>query len=131
LLAAACGSSAGDEGSDDAAAEPTPVTELTITLWPRGRDGESFETTLTCDPAEGTHPSPEAACSALAADREALEPVPPDVACTLIFGGPERATVVGVLDGADVDAAFERSKGCEIDRWDRVAPLLQIRPALR
>jgi hypothetical protein len=97
----------------------------------RGRDGESFETTLTCDPAEGTHPSPEAACSALAADREALEPVPPDVACTLIFGGPERATVVGVLDGADVDAAFERSNGCEIDRWDRVAPLLQIRPALR
>jgi hypothetical protein len=77
------------------------------------------------------HPSPEAACSALAADREALEPVPPDAACTMIFGGPEQATVVGVLDGEDVDAAFERSNGCELDRWDRMAALLQIRPELR
>ena len=42
--------------------------ELTITFWPEGPDGESTEATLTCDPAGGTHPDPEAACAALAAD---------------------------------------------------------------
>jgi Subtilisin inhibitor-like len=81
---------------------------------------------LTCDPDGGTHPDPEAACAALSEDPEALEPVAPDVACTLIFGGPEQATVVGVLDGDEIDAAFEYSNGCEIDRWDRLAALLQL-----
>jgi hypothetical protein len=121
---AACGSGSGDD--DEGAAAPAPTTELTITFWPDGREGESFEETLTCDPSGGTHPSPEAACMGLAADPEALEPVPSDAVCTLIFGGPEQATVVGVIDGEDVDAAFERSNGCEIDRWDRLAVLLEL-----
>ena len=81
---------------------------------------------LTCDPAGGTHPDPEGACAALAADPAALEPVAPAVACTRFFGGPEQAAVVGVLNGEDVDAAFERSNGCELDRWDRMAVLLQL-----
>jgi Subtilisin inhibitor-like len=123
----ACGSGSGDD--DEGAAEPTPTTELTITFWPQGREGESQEATLTCDPPGGTHPSPEAACAALAADVRALEPVPRDAVCTLIFGGPEQATVVGLLDGEDVNAAFERSNGCELDRWDRMAVLVELGPA--
>jgi len=123
LLAVGCGSGSGD---DDGGAAPAPTTELMITFWPDGRDGESSEATLTCDPSSGTHPSPEAACMALAADPEALEPVSSDAVCTLIFGGPEQATAVGVIDGEDVDAAFERSNGCEIDRWDRLAVLLEL-----
>ena len=71
-------------------------------------------------------PIREAACAALATDPAALEPVPADSVCTMIFGGPEQATVVGVVNGEDVDAAFERSNGCELDRWDRMAALLQI-----
>lgn len=129
LLAVGCGSDSGDDGSaaggDGEPTEAQPATELTITFWPEGPDGESREATLTCDPAGGTHPDPEAACAALA-DAQALEPVAPDMACTMIFGGPEQATVVGVLDGEDVDAAFERSNGCELDRWDRMAVLLQL-----
>lgn len=81
---------------------------------------------LTCDPVGGTHPDPEGACTALAADPQALEPVAPDAACTMIFGGPEQAMVVGVLEGEQVNAAFERSNGCELDRWDRMAVLLQV-----
>jgi hypothetical protein len=125
---AACGSNAEDEAVDDVAAEPRPTTELTITLWPEGREGESVEATLTCDPPGGTHPNPESACTELAADPDALEPVPPDAVCTLIFGGPEQATLVGVIAGEDVDVAFARSNGCEIDRWDRLAALLQVGP---
>ena len=44
----------------------------------------------------------------------------------MIFGGPEQATVVGTLNGEEIDAAFERSNGCELDRWDRMAALLQL-----
>jgi hypothetical protein len=123
LLAAGCGSDSSDEGEPAA-----PATELTITLWPEGPDGESVQATLTCDPVGGTHPDPETACAVLTAesDTEVLAPVPADAACTMIFGGPEQATVVGVIDGEEVDAAFERSNGCELDRWDRHAALLQI-----
>lgn len=99
---------------------------MTVTFWPEGPDGESQEATLTCEPTTGTHPDPEAACAALAADPTALDPVPADSACTMIFGGPEQATVVGVVNGEQVDAAFERSNGCELDRWDRMAALLQL-----
>jgi hypothetical protein len=44
----------------------------------------------------------------------------------MIYGGPEEATVVGVVNGEEVDAAFSRSNGCELDRWDRMATLLQL-----
>jgi hypothetical protein len=121
-----CGSDESEEaGGGDSTAPTAPTTELTITFWPKGRDGESVQATLTCDPPGGTHPNPETACSALAGDPQALEPVPADTACTMIFGGPEQATVVGTLKGEEIDAAFERSNGCELDRWDRMAALLQ------
>ncbi len=81
---------------------------------------------LTCDPAGGTHPQAEEACAALASDPEALEPVPTESACTLIYGGPEQADVVGTLDGEEISATFNRSGGCEIDRWDRMAAVLQV-----
>ena len=129
LLAAGCGSDSGDDdaaGGGSSEARPGPGIELTVTFWPEGQDGESVEVTLTCDPPGGTHPDPDGACAALASDTDALEPVPADSACTMIFGGPEQATVVGVVNGENVDAAFERSNGCELDRWDRMAALLQI-----
>ena len=58
---------------------------------------------LTCDPAGGTHPDPEAACGILADHGElALPPVPKDVACTEIYGGPEKATIFGTCQGQRV-----------------------------
>jgi hypothetical protein len=44
----------------------------------------------------------------------------------MIFGGPEQATVVGFVGGEEVDAELSRTNGCELDRWDRLAPLLQL-----
>ncbi len=126
-----CGSDSGDDAAGDGGGSsseprPEPATEVTITFWPEGKDGSSQEATLTCDPAGGTHPNPEKACELLAADPAALEPVPPDTACTMIYGGPEEATIVGVVNGEEVDAAFNRSGGCELDRWDRMAAVLQL-----
>lgn len=110
-----------------------PETELTIELAvspengePAGLDGFSPGAwTLTCSPAGGDHPDPEAACAALAdAGADVFAPVPADRPCTMIYGGPETATVTGHIEQTPVDAEFNRVNGCEIDRWERLAPLL-------
>jgi hypothetical protein len=119
LLAAGCG-----EGENEPAA---PDTSVEVTLWPNCRGGDGEQTAvLTCDPPGGSHARAEAACAALLEQEDALAPVPGDVACTQIFGGPEEARVAGVVRGRAVDARFSRNNGCEIDRWDRLAPVLEI-----
>jgi hypothetical protein len=77
---------------------------------------------LTCDPDGGSHPDPVSACDALLEHEEALEPVAGDVVCTQIYGGDQVAT----LSGAGVNASFSRANGCEISRWDKLAPLLDL-----
>lgn len=77
--------------------------------------------TLTCDPAGGDHPHAQQACEALdAAGAAVFEPVPADRACTQVYGGPQVATVLGTYDGAAVEATFNRTNGCEIDRWEQL-----------
>lgn len=116
LLAAGCGEDS--PGSPDVPAPDGPATSLTIEVVAT-EGGEPRTMTLTCDPAGGDHPNAAAACQSLsAAGADVFEPVPKDQACTMIFGGPQRATVTGTLEGQDVDAAFERSNGCEMQRWD-------------
>ena len=123
-------------GSDDDTGAPTspgdpgaptaPVAaDLTVSLDSTG-SGTSETWTLTCEPAGGDHPDPDAACAALAAagGAPAFDPVPRDTACTEIWGGPQVATVEGTVDGVRVSADFSRTNGCEISRWDALADLL-------
>jgi hypothetical protein len=121
LAAAGCGSGT---GGGDAASPPTtqPRYDFTIMYWPEGKDGPSSSATLTCDPNGGTHPDVDKACAALDAHPEALHPVPLDMACTQIYGGDQVASIEG--DG--IHAVFNRSGGCEIARWDALAPVLEI-----
>ena len=103
-----------------------PATVLTVTFWPEGRTGPAQEAELTCDPDGGTHPQPAQACKALRGNADALAPLPPDSICTQIYGGPEEAEITGTLDGEQIQATFSRQNGCEIDRWDRLASVLQL-----
>jgi hypothetical protein len=76
--------------------------------------------TLRCDPVGGNHPRRTAACREL--ERlgvRTLLPVPRNVACTEIYGGPMVATVKGTIDGRRVWVKLRRDNGCEIDRWNR------------
>jgi len=125
LLAAGCGGEIeGDSGGP-------PPTSLTIAVQPRGPEGPTLRATLRCDPEGGDHPRRFAACAALLGNLSALEPTPSDVACTEIYGGPERARIRGILSGPEesreVDARLNRSNGCEIERWERLEPLLDLR----
>jgi hypothetical protein len=114
LLLVGCGS--GQSGSAQ------PRYDLTISYWPTGRSGEMRSATLTCDPDGGSHADPARACDALLAHEDALEPVGQGVACTEIYGGPQLATI----SGANVHAVFSRENGCQIARWEKLAPLLEL-----
>jgi hypothetical protein len=109
-------------GSDGPGASVAPRYDVTVTYWPDGRDGDSVAATLSCDPDGGSHPDPVEACDALLGNEAALAPASGDVACTEIYGGPQEATVVG----GDVNASFSRANGCEIARWDALAPVLEL-----
>ena len=110
----ACGKDA-DSGS-----APSDQTALKITLVSdEGVDPETY--TLTCDPPGGDHPQPAEACKALdAAGAGVFKPVAKDQQCTLVYGGPQTATVKGTYKGDAVDATFKRTDGCEIDRWEKL-----------
>jgi hypothetical protein len=118
-LLAACGlllAAGGCGGDDDDSASP-PATDLVVTVWPKGPDGPSQRHRVVCPG--------DAACRGLSAAQ--LRPVPPNVACTEIYGGPATARVRGTLDGKPVDARLNRTNGCEIARWGRNAALLSRR----
>ncbi|WP_432492251.1 SSI family serine proteinase inhibitor [Kineococcus auxinigenes] len=111
--------------SGAAAPAPTGPSSLTVTV-DDGAGGTSTWT-LTCSSdgtTGGTHPDPAAACAALAAAEAPFAPVPPDTACTQVYGGPQRATVTGTWDGQEVSAQFDRTDGCEVARWNALASLL-------
>jgi len=102
------------------------VTSIRVTYWPDGSNASrSAVWTLRCRPASGSLKQPERACRRLAADGVKLfAPSPKGVACTQIYGGPQRARVVGTVDGTHVWATLARSDGCAIARWQRISPWL-------
>ena len=78
-------------------------------------------TTFTGDVPPGVDAA--TACLSVATDtaRMLLDPdVMVDRMCTEIYGGPETATVGGLLDGIEVDYKISRTNGCGIDDWERV-----------
>ncbi|MFI7499528.1 SSI family serine proteinase inhibitor [Streptomyces sp. NPDC049687] len=99
-----------------------------------GRVDGTFE--VWCHPGGGTHPNVSGACRAVDRrtrwGRDAFAPAPSGGVCTLRYGGPATAHVTGRWAGRPVDATYARSDGCEIERWDRMVPLLpDLRPDLR
>jgi hypothetical protein len=109
-----------------ASSAATSETALTVTYWAKGiGKGEPTRWTLRCTPARGTLDRPEVACHRLAETGVRLfRPVPQDVVCTQIYGGPQVARVVGTVKGKRVWTTFNRANGCQISRWNRVAPWL-------
>lgn len=110
------------------AASPAAATSLRVELM---ADGEAVTDTWTleCDGAapagESGAPDPAAACAALAEGGTGLFAEPgSDVACTMQYGGPQRATVSGTVNGEAVEAEFAASDGCQISRWESLSGLL-------
>ena len=102
------------------------TTSLRISFWEGGSGTKPDSVwTLRCSPAGGTLARPARACTKLAAGGAKLfASFPPDTVCTEIYGGPQRARIVGTVAGKRVWTTLTRTNGCEISRWARVSPWL-------
>ncbi|WP_416978010.1 SSI family serine proteinase inhibitor [Streptomyces sp. T028] len=125
-----------------ASAAPPPVREedraaqdhLVVTVRNAGgRVDGVFE--VWCRPDGGRHPDVSGACRAVERNtrwgRDPFAPLPGGSVCTMRYGGPATAHVTGRWAGRPVDATYDRRNGCEIERWDRMVPLLPSLPRLR
>ncbi len=125
--------------------------ELAIMVKP-SETGTPTNFTLVCQngvpTAESQHPNAAAACIAIKNNPAILSPVPAgkNRACTqqatvqqstvqqstgqqvtgqrAIYGGPQVATVTGVVDGHPVQATFTLKDGCEIAAWNAAKDVL-------
>ena len=121
-LAVACGSATGAASGDPGAPKPSA---LTISVAAH-QGATPRRVTLTCAPAKagGTHPEPQAACTALARAKAPFAPVPAGIACSMIYSGPQTASITGTWDGKRVSATYSRDNGCQTARWNKIAPVL-------
>lgn len=103
--------------------------ELAIMVKPSDTE-PAVNYTLVCQngvpAAESKHPTAQAACAALKNNAALLSPSTKGTAqaCTEQYGGPQQATVTGIVDETPVDATFARRNGCEISAWDAAKDIL-------
>jgi hypothetical protein len=103
--------------------------ELAINVIPAEGEAEISYTLVCTDgvpAAESVHPDADAACAALKENAGLLSSSTPETpqACTQQYGGPQKATVTGMVDGTPVEASFSRTDGCEISAWDAAKAVL-------
>jgi hypothetical protein len=65
----------------------------------------------------------------IAALRQALKQEP-ERACTLQYGGPEKAHVTGTLDGRPIDVTLDRADGCGIASYQALFTAFGRQPPL-
>jgi hypothetical protein len=107
-------------GADDSSSASGASTDVTFALDKDGSGGaDPQEVTLHCP---GGDADACAAIDALPADPTA-QPAP-TTACTQVYGGPETLTLNGTLRGEQVAATFDRTDGCQIQRFDRFGDVL-------
>jgi hypothetical protein len=121
-LAVGCGD---DEGDSSGLSTPSGKgSALELTLDPDGADGEEPQVkTVECPDPPRLGPDPLCGHVLILSPQD-LEPVPPQVACPEIYGGPDILRIQGTLEGKAVDATLTRENGCEIDRFDTWSPIL-------
>ena len=103
--------------------------ELSIMVKPTSTD-PALSYTLVCrdgvSTTESKHPTADAACAALKNNTALLSPAAkdPSRACTEQYGGPQTATVTGIVDDTPVDTEFALTNGCEIGAWTAAQDVL-------
>ncbi|MGE5287341.1 MAG: SSI family serine proteinase inhibitor [Micromonosporaceae bacterium] len=125
LLISACGSQhAGGSGSSNSSPSGSAKPSSSLTIQVRTSPQAAAHTwTLTCGPTGGSLPGASAACATLARVKEPFAPVKRGVMCSMIYSGPQTATIEGTWQGTPVHASFSRVNGCETRRWTMIAPV--------
>lgn len=121
-----------DDGIDPGDGTDELVADLEITVGVADDPFAGGQALLECGPDRSAGVlwldgvAADAACEALQdpAVVAALDAPPADQVCAEVFGGPEVATIVGTVEGLQVDAVLDRADACAIERWDLLQPLL-------
>jgi hypothetical protein len=122
LLAAtafsACG--AGDEQPAEQSRPDTTQLRVEVT----GAGPDPVRVGLSCGGAEP--------CDRSRLDKlsRVVERDDPERACTMQYGGPERAHVTGTLEGEPVDVTVTRENGCDIAEYQALFSALGRKPPL-
>ena len=125
-LAAACGSQVVSVNSG-VPARPFPKPSVSLTIKVAAARGVTPQKwTLTCGAAGdgGSHPHPATACASLDRARNPFAPVPHNVMCSMIYGGPQTASITGNWKGKPVAATYSRVNGCQTARWNKIWQVL-------
>ena len=85
-------------------------------------DAHPHTYTLTC--GESEQAADAAACDRLRRLGGPLDAVPEGQMCSMIYGGPQTASVIGVWNGQPRAETYRRTNGCEVARWSRMVPAL-------
>ena len=93
-------------------------THLRIAIQPTGAKGLVLSRYIDC-------PSDKHCAQVNKLSLNDLE-LPANRACTQQYAGPTLAWITGVLNGQNVKVYMNVSNGCEISRWNRLAPILGI-----
>lgn len=121
-----------DDGVDPDRRDDDFEADLEITAGTEEDEELSQQAILSCgeDGATGVlwleGEAAEAACRTLEDESTmvVLGPAEDDEACADLDGGSEVATIVGTVDGREVDTVIRRNDGCGVERWDALGPLL-------
>jgi len=120
LIAAAALGGCGADDERPAATEPAATTQLRVEVTGVGTGAISVE--LRCGAAD---PCEQRTLDQLA---RVVKPDDPAQACTLQYGGPERAHLTGTLEGKRVDVTVGRANGCEIADYEALFEALGRKP---
>jgi hypothetical protein len=122
LLVAGAVAGCGGDDEQPAANAPADTTRLIVEVSRAAPDPVRIE--LRCG---GANPCDRAQLDDLAA---VAEPDDPTRACTMQYGGPERAHMTGVLEGRAVDVSVTRSDGCGIADYEALFAAFGREPPL-
>lgn len=104
-------------------------TRLTV-LHRAAPDAPATSADLDCESTAAAGTWTARACAVLRTQAEngsdPFAPVAPGRVCTVAYGGPQLALVQGRWHGRVVAAEFRRTNGCEVARWNRISPVLDL-----
>lgn len=124
VLVVAAQAGCGDSGNESGPTSPSKPTTAELTfVFEAERSAVPKRVTLACPASDAASRS---ACRELErVPAETFDPIPPNKACTEIYGGPQTLQVSGQLGEATIESEFSRVNGCEISRWGSLSPVLE------
>ena len=135
-IGSSCASSSSPSDSSPASSTLPPVlgTELSIVVGTTDEPAISRATLSVRADGSVTgdgflaDPAASQAAAALLDDpavvKRLVDGPPPNVECTMMYGGPDTATISGTLRGTAVKQSFHRADGCGIADWELFTPML-------